>query len=143
MTATPRLLSLLPLVLLLLSGCAATVARESGEAALHERARLYWAAREAGDAIKSYEFESASVTGEQSLQAYVQRQSLMIRKAEVRGVEIGEDGRGKVRVAVEYVLPMAGFSGLPQKGEFDDGWLLLEGRWYHEWRPPYKPGSPR
>lgn len=145
MTSIPKgfFLLLVLVVMLLLGGCAAVSVQVPDEQRLLERARAYWAAREAGDAIAAYGYESASVTGEQSLQAYVRRQGLLVRKAEVVGANLGDDGRATVRVVVEYVIPVAGFGSQIQRAEFDDRWVVLDGRWFHEWRPPRLPGMAR
>ena len=130
---------------LVLNGCATSpaVQRDSSAEGLRQRAVLYWEARAAGDVIKAYGLESASVTGEQSLQAYAKRQGLIIRKAEVSGSPLVEGGAAKVPVSVEYVLPAVGMGGLPQQASFDDEWVLLDGIWFHKWRPPMKPGQKR
>lgn len=114
----------------LLAACAGPGLRPgAGAEALRERAEAFWAARVAGDVIKAYEYEKVKATGQVTLANYARKGGLVYRKAEVRGVELGQGDVATVKVYIEYLLPGMGQHLI--KGVIDDRWERIDGRWYH------------
>ncbi len=118
------------LLAVLLAACAGPEQRRAADAeALRARAEAFWAARAAGDVIKAYEYEKVKATGRVTLAAYARKGGLVYKRAEVRGVDVGEGDVGKVRVYLEYLLPGMGQHVI--RGEIQDRWERIDGRWYH------------
>lgn len=125
-----NLLILAPLALG--SGCAML---QTPEESLRERAQAFWAARKAGDDLTAYRFEELSKHPESNLQSYLKgRAAIEYRKAEIKAVRLKGPTEAEVILEMSYTLPAVGLNK-PIEAEVKDPWVLIDGQWFHAFKP--------
>ncbi|MEW6727927.1 MAG: twin-arginine translocation signal domain-containing protein [Pseudomonadota bacterium] len=124
------LLALAPLALG--TGCAML---KTPEESLRERAQAFWDARKAGDDITAYRFEELSKRPDSNLQSYLKgRAAIEYRKVEIKSVRLKTPTEAEVILDMSYTIPAIGLNK-PIEGEVKDPWVLIDGQWYHAFRP--------
>lgn len=124
------LLTLAPLALG--TGCAML---KTPEESLRERAQAFWDARKAGDDVTAYRFEELSKRPESNLQSYLKgRAAIEYRRAEIKAVRLKSPTEAEVILDMSYTIPAIGLNK-PIEGEVKDPWVLIDGQWYHAFRP--------
>jgi hypothetical protein len=103
------------------------------EARLRERAQAYWETRKNNDVEAQYNLESVSVTKKVSLVQFIRKKPV----ADVLSFELGvarlDPGKGEARIPVKVtvVYKLPGMGKKPVVTTLSDGWVFLDGDWYH------------
>ncbi len=105
-----------------------TASPEELKAALQERVKRYWAARQARDVRTLYELESAAQPGGWlKLEHAMSLQGLPVRSVKIDEVQV-EGEKGMTQISAEVMIGTIGWTRQTTK----DPWVLLDGQWYHE-----------
>lgn len=101
---------------------------EELKAALEERIKRYWAARQSRDVRTLYELESAAQPGGWlKLEHAMSLQGLPVRSVKIDEVQI-EGEKAMTQISAEVMIGTIGWTRQTTK----DPWVLLNGQWYHE-----------
>ncbi|MFZ5580743.1 MAG: hypothetical protein ACOZAQ_09825 [Pseudomonadota bacterium] len=132
-TSRRKLLGVLALAALGLgSGCAML---QTPEESLRERAQAFWDARKLGDDVTAYKYEELSKRPESTLQNYLKgRAAMEYRRIDIKSVRIVSPTEAEVILDMAYSVPAIGLKK-PIEGQSKDPWVLIDGEWYHAFRP--------
>jgi hypothetical protein len=115
---------------LMLQGCASM---QTNSETLQTRAQAYWKARVEGDLTAAFAYEELPARKKQTLQQYARGNPPVFLKAEVRGVQLTEPGKGLVTLDVEMRIPGL-FNSKPIANTWSDEWIIIDDNWYHKYK---------
>ncbi len=123
----------------LTGGCAGIPGQTPDLAQLEERARAFWAARQANDLYAAYQYEDIKPLGTMTLQQYMQRGgNIRYKKVQVGQPECPQPLQTcTLPVDIEYLIPALGRN--PLEAQLEDRWTVLDGQWYRTTEPNTSP----
>lgn len=110
-------------------GCATPSSPEAERAALLARAREYWQLQLAGERLKAWNYEAASVDQSMTLEGYFKRGGITYDATEVVGIQSINGDDAVVNLHQRYSVPLIRVKN--QVADGPDEWRRINGTWFH------------